>query len=106
MCVYELDKIIRFRNFLCPDACLNLSFAFFIFAGELQLMDRSNISKIIMSNQISSEMAVKIYGIKNCNTMKKTFTLFDTMEEGYEFNDYKNKSLIRHFWKVLLISLA
>ncbi len=44
-----------------------------------------------MLTKISSEMAVKIYGIKNCNTMKKTFSLFDTMEEGYEFTDYKKQ---------------
>jgi len=36
-------------------------------------------------------MSVKIYGIKNCNTMKKTFTLFETLGKDYEFIDYKKK---------------
>lgn len=37
------------------------------------------------------KMPVKIYGIKNCNTMKKTFTLFDAIGESYEFIDYKKQ---------------
>ena len=36
-------------------------------------------------------MSVKIYGIKNCNTMKKTFTLFETLGKEYDFIDYKKQ---------------
>ncbi|WP_162419362.1 Spx/MgsR family RNA polymerase-binding regulatory protein [Cyclobacterium roseum] len=33
----------------------------------------------------------KIYGIKNCNTMKKTFALFEEAGKPYEFVDYKKQ---------------
>jgi arsenate reductase len=34
-------------------------------------------------------MAVTIYGIKACNTMKKAFTWLDGHGVAYEFHDYK-----------------
>jgi len=37
-------------------------------------------------------MIIKVYGIKNCNTMKKTFDFLDSAEIGYIFNDYKKAS--------------
>lgn len=46
-------------------------------------------------------MITKIYGIKNCNTMKKTFQLFEEEGVDYEFIDYKKQkpdaSLIQEF---------
>jgi Arsenate reductase and related proteins, glutaredoxin family len=33
---------------------------------------------------------LKIYGIKNCSTMKKAFTALDEQGLNYEFHDYKN----------------
>lgn len=36
-------------------------------------------------------MKTKIYGIKNCNTMKKTFALFEEAGKPYEFVDYKKQ---------------
>jgi arsenate reductase len=32
---------------------------------------------------------MKIYGIRNCSTMKKAFTWLDAQEIAYEFHDYK-----------------
>src|SRR3954469_673909 len=32
---------------------------------------------------------VRIYGIKNCDTMKKAFALLDKRNVAYEFHDYK-----------------
>ncbi|KEO74860.1 arsenate reductase [Anditalea andensis] len=32
---------------------------------------------------------IKVYGIKNCNTMKKTFDLLESEEIDYVFEDYK-----------------
>jgi arsenate reductase len=32
---------------------------------------------------------VRIYGIKNCDTMKKAFALLDERKVAYEFHDYK-----------------
>lgn len=32
---------------------------------------------------------LKIYGIKNCNSMKKAFTYLDEHQIPYEFHDYK-----------------
>jgi len=34
-------------------------------------------------------MKPKIYGIKNCDTMKKAFAWLDAKEIAYEFHDYK-----------------
>lgn len=34
-------------------------------------------------------MSVRIYGIKNCDTMKKAFTWLDEAGVAYEFHDYK-----------------
>ena len=46
-------------------------------------------------------MSVKVYGIKNCNTMKKTFQLLEKEGVTYEFLDYKkekpSRSLLEGF---------
>jgi arsenate reductase len=34
-------------------------------------------------------MTVKIYGIRNCDTMKKAFAWLDARKVAYEFHDYK-----------------
>ena len=34
-------------------------------------------------------MAVKVYGIKNCDTMKKAFAWLEAKKVAYEFHDYK-----------------
>lgn len=34
---------------------------------------------------------IKIYGIKNCDTMKKAFTWLDTHNHAYDFHDYKKE---------------
>ena len=36
---------------------------------------------------------MKIYGIKNCDTMKKAFKWLDTQGQAYEFHDYKKVGL-------------
>lgn len=36
-------------------------------------------------------MALKVYGIKNCDTMKKTFTFLDEKGVSYDFIDYKKQ---------------
>jgi len=36
-------------------------------------------------------MPVTIYGIKNCDTMKKAFAFLDRKGVAYEFHDYKSK---------------
>ena len=36
-------------------------------------------------------MSVKVYGIKNCNTMKKTFDFLNENGVEYEFFDYKKQ---------------
>lgn len=32
---------------------------------------------------------IRVYGIKNCDTMKKAFALLDKRKVAYEFHDYK-----------------
>ena len=38
-------------------------------------------------------MKVKIYGIKNCDTMKKAFAWLDAHGVEYEFHDYKKSGM-------------
>lgn len=35
---------------------------------------------------------MKIYGIKNCNSMKKAFDWFDERNIAYDFHDYKKQA--------------
>ena len=37
-------------------------------------------------------MILKVYGIKNCDTMKKTFTFLEGKGISYEFFDYKKQA--------------
>lgn len=36
-------------------------------------------------------MSIKVYGIKNCNTMKKAFDFLESKGAAYEFIDYKKE---------------
>ncbi len=36
---------------------------------------------------------LKIYGIKNCSTMKKAFDLLNELGLAYEFHDYKKQAV-------------
>ncbi|WP_269913960.1 Spx/MgsR family RNA polymerase-binding regulatory protein [Acinetobacter sp. HY1485] len=36
---------------------------------------------------------LKIYGIKNCSSVKKAFTLLDELQLTYEFHDYKKQGI-------------
>jgi len=36
---------------------------------------------------------MKIYGIKNCDTMKKAFAALDAKKVAYEFHDYKKQGV-------------
>lgn len=38
---------------------------------------------------MSSDVRVKIHGIKNCDTMKKAFAWLDSHGVAYDFHDYK-----------------
>ncbi|MGE0565571.1 MAG: ArsC family reductase [Pseudolabrys sp.] len=38
-------------------------------------------------------MAITIYGIKNCDTMKKARAVLDKKGVAYEFHDYKTKGI-------------
>ena len=38
-------------------------------------------------------MAITIYGIKNCDTMKKARTWLETQGVAYDFHDYKAKGI-------------
>jgi Spx/MgsR family transcriptional regulator len=40
-------------------------------------------------------MAATLFGIKNCDTMKKARTWLDDHDVGYEFHDYKAKGIDR-----------
>ena len=38
-------------------------------------------------------MKPKVYGIRNCDTMKKAFAWFEQREVAYEFHDYKKEGI-------------
>ncbi|HET6970106.1 MAG TPA: ArsC family reductase [Phenylobacterium sp.] len=40
-------------------------------------------------------MAAKLYGIKNCDTMKKAWSWLDQAGVAYEFHDYKKAGIDR-----------
>jgi arsenate reductase (glutaredoxin) len=40
-------------------------------------------------------MTITIYGIKNCDTMKKTRAFLDKKGVAYDFHDYKTKGIER-----------
>lgn len=40
-------------------------------------------------------MAITIYGIKNCDTMKKARTWLDSHDVAYDFHDYKAEGIDR-----------
>ncbi|WP_395018421.1 ArsC family reductase [Dongia sp.] len=40
-------------------------------------------------------MAARIYGIKNCDTMKKAFTWLDKHGVAYDFHDYKKEGVAK-----------
>ncbi|MDQ8934250.1 Spx/MgsR family RNA polymerase-binding regulatory protein [Acinetobacter rudis] len=39
---------------------------------------------------------IKIYGIKNCNSMKKAFDLLNELNITFEFHDYKKQGIDTH----------
>lgn len=38
-------------------------------------------------------MTITIYGIKSCNSMKKTFSKLDELGVSYDFHDYKKQGI-------------
>ncbi|PAF45867.1 Spx/MgsR family RNA polymerase-binding regulatory protein [Helicobacter sp. 11S02629-2] len=49
---------------------------------------------------------VKIYGIKNCNTMKKAFSFLDSKSIPYTFIDYKKTPPSLEFLKEVLKDIS
>ncbi|WP_111858965.1 Spx/MgsR family RNA polymerase-binding regulatory protein [Acinetobacter sp. CFCC 10889] len=49
---------------------------------------------------------LKIYGIKNCNSMKKAFDLLNELALPYEFHDYKKQGIDTETVKVWLDQLG
>ncbi len=45
---------------------------------------------------------LKIYGIKNCNSMKKAFDLLNELGLAYEFHDYKKQGIAAETLKTWL----
>ena len=41
----------------------------------------------------NADVAITLYGIKNCDTMKKARTWLDNHEVSYEFHDYKTAGI-------------
>lgn len=49
---------------------------------------------------------LKIYGIKNCSTMKKAFDLLNELGLAYEFHDYKKQGIDAETVKTWLDALG
>lgn len=43
------------------------------------------------------KLAVTIFGIKNCNTMKKAFNYLDEHQINYQFHDYKKQGIDQEY---------
>ncbi|GAA5586824.1 protein YffB [Acinetobacter calcoaceticus] len=49
-----------------------------------------------------SDKMLKIYGIKNCNSMKKAFDALQAKELNYDFHDYKKQGIDADTLKIWL----
>ncbi|MBS9522695.1 Spx/MgsR family RNA polymerase-binding regulatory protein [Litoribacter alkaliphilus] len=49
---------------------------------------------------------IKIYGIKNCDTIKKTLKMLDSEEIGYVFHDYKKQTPSRELLSEMIQALG
>jgi arsenate reductase len=49
----------------------------------------ADIARHVSGRQGTDAMPITIYGIKNCDTMKKAFAFLDKAKVAYEFHDYK-----------------
>lgn len=49
---------------------------------------------------------LKIYGIKNCNSMKKSFDLLSELALPFEFHDYKKQGITAEIVKIWLDHLG
>lgn len=49
----------------------------------------------MFSDHVHGVIMIKIYGIKNCDAMKKTFAWCETNNIAYEFHDYKKLGVPR-----------
>ncbi|AXQ20816.1 Spx/MgsR family RNA polymerase-binding regulatory protein [Acinetobacter wuhouensis] len=49
---------------------------------------------------------LKVYGIKNCNSMKKAFDLLTDLGLNYEFHDYKKQGIDADTVKVWLDNIG
>lgn len=50
---------------------------------------------MIARSEREGTMAITIYGIKNCDTMKKARAFLDKRKLGYAFHDYKTQGIER-----------
>src|SRR5258707_3967059 len=50
---------------------------------------------IAQNNRVGGTMAIAIYGIKNCDTMKKARAWLDGHGVAYAFHDYKTAGIER-----------
>ena len=53
----------------------------------------SSASQVASNRSANIEMAITIYGIKNCDTMKKARTWLDAKGVAYRFHDYKAEGI-------------
>jgi len=57
--------------------------------------DQNRIARCGRKGQKDGEMAITIYGIKNCDTMKKARTWLEQKGVSYAFHDYKASGIDR-----------
>ena len=56
---------------------------------------RSNELKLCNMAKTTTKTTITIYGIKNCDTMKKARAWLDKHDVGYAFHDYKSEGIDR-----------
>jgi arsenate reductase (glutaredoxin) len=62
-------------------------------AGMATSHPASSASQVASNRSADMSMANTIYGIKNCDTMKKARTWLDSHDVAYDFHDYKAEGI-------------
>jgi len=62
-------------------------------AGDVRFLERAFTVQLVDFIKNSIKMSIKVYGIKSCDTMKKTFDFLEEKGVRFDFEDYKKQEL-------------
>src|ERR1700687_2213607 len=88
-----------------PGSCLGLKSGENNGISTVSLLSRSfarsmNVRRVRGKGQSGMAKSITIYGIKNCDTMKKARAWLDSHGVAYSFHDYKSEGIAKDKLKV------